>query len=438
MRFLSSFLLNALYIAVIAFFSPIIIYRMIFQGKYRSGFDEKFLGRAPELQALKGTSKKRIWFHAVSVGEVNVLRPLIAIIRERKPEWDCVISTTSNTGMELAKKLYGEHHTVFFCPLDFSWAVDNTIKRIRPDMLVLTEQELWPNLFRIADDNGLKIVMINARLGEGGYRRYKLIRFLIGRMLRRVDRIAVQSEMYAGWFHQLGALGDSIKVTGSMKFDGATTDRNNSKTQELAALAGISVEDVVFLAGSTQDPEEEMALHVYEKLKDEFPKLRLILVPRHPERFDAVARMLDENGVHYSRRSLLDKTPQPDARILLVDTIGELGAWWGTAEIAFVGGSMGKRGGQNMIEPAAYGAAVSFGPKTRNFRDVVELMLKAEAAVVVDDEPGMETFVRSVLERPDYAEKLGSNARELVKTQLGATERTFEQITEVFSLGDGD
>lgn len=425
---ISSYLLNIAYFGFLLLVSPVILYRMIFFGKYRDGFGEKFLGKAPELPVPKKVHK-RIWFHAVSVGEVNLLRPLLEMIRERRRDWDIVISTTSNTGMELAKKLYGEHHTVFFCPLDFSWAVKNALKRIKPNMLVLSEQELWPNLVSISAQKGVKLAIVNARMGEGGYRRYKLIRFLMQRMLGKIDLIAAQSELYAGWFHQLGARGDSITVSGSMKFDGANTDRNNPKTKELAELAGITLEDTVFLSGSTQEPEEEMSLHVFQSLRECFPSLRLILVPRHPERFDSVAKMLDENDIKWERRSKIpENSHDPEARVLLVDTVGELGAWWGTSHIAFVGGSMGSRGGQNMIEPAAYGAAVSFGPNTKNFRDIVELMLRAESAIVVHDEKELYAFVENCLENPEYAKALGEKAKELVKRQYGATEITFEKI----------
>jgi 3-deoxy-D-manno-octulosonic-acid transferase len=218
-------------------------------------------------------------------------------------------------------------------------------------------------------------------------------------------------------------------VTGSIKFDGASTDRCNPATQRLAALAGIQDTDAVFLAGSTQEPEESLAVEVFAKLVTTHPNLRLILVPRHAERFEEVARMLDKSGHIWQRRSALEtERVNPSARILLVDVIGELAAWWGTASIAFVGGSLGKRGGQNMIEPAAYGAAVSFGPNTWNFRDVVAMLLAREAAVVVQDGAEMEAFVRRCLDDPEFAARLGQKARSLVLEQLGAADRTLELL----------
>ena len=238
-------------------------------------------------------------------------------------------------------------------------------------------------------------------------------------------------------------------MTGSLKYDGAQTDRHNPRTAALRALAGFAEGDVVFLAGSTQEPEEQFAIDVYRRLSAVHPRLRLVIVPRHPERFDAVAELLESSGLIWQRRSRLggaerDKpSPNPSLTgrgtktsreptgrrpILLVDTVGELGAWWGTATIAFVGGSFGSRGGQNMIEPAAYGAAVSFGPNTRNFRDVVTALLAANAAVVVQDANELEAFVRRCLEEPAYAAALGARAQALVRSQLGATERTIALV----------
>jgi 3-deoxy-D-manno-octulosonic-acid transferase len=223
-----------------------------------------------------------------------------------------------------------------------------------------------------------------------------------------------------------------------MKFDGAVADRNNPESQQFRQLAGIIESDVVFIAGSTQAPEEQYALKCYENLKDEFPQLRLILVPRHSERFDEVAAMLSAKGVTWQRRSELSIATPANARILLVDSIGELGAWWGTASIAFVGGSFGKRGGQNMIEPAAYGAAVSFGSNTKNFRGVTDLMVQNSAAITVHDQFEMEQFVRRCLEQSEYALELGTAAKNLVQNQLGATQRTLELLQALFSVADAE
>jgi len=431
-------LFNLIYFGVLLFFLPMILYRSLRYGKYRKGFRQKFFGRVPRRRNIlrnhpEQPGTKVIWFHAVSVGEVKLLRPLLQKIRENQPNWHCVVSSTSKTGMDMAKQMFGSDWTVFYCPLDFSWAVEKAFQRLKPDLLVLVEQELWPNLIETAKRHGVKTALINGRFGEGGYKRYLWIRPLIASMLRRFDLIAPQSEVYAGWFRRLGASSEVIQITGSIKFDGANTDHNNSETQQFRKLAGISAEDIVFLAGSTQYPEEAFAVECYEHLKKDFPQLRLVVVPRHPERFDEVSAMLDNKEILWERRSTLSETDKTDrARVLLVDTVGELGGWWGTAAIAFVGGSMGKRGGQNMIEPAAYGVAVCFGPNTKNFRDIVEMLLRDNAAQVVHDQREMEQFVRRCLEEPDFVKQLGNNAQNLVLRQVGATQKTLELLQTLF------
>ena len=254
-------------------------------------------------------------------------------------------------------------------------------------------------------------------------------------MLNSLDLIAAQNETYADRFCALGARPDRIRVTGSLKIDGVQTDRDNIATQRLAELAGIGPQDVVFLAGSTQAPEESLALQAYLSLVDEYPQLRLILVPRHPERCDEVDKLLRTSARAWQRRSQLETTSQnTNARILVVDTMGELAAWWGTAKIAYVGGSMGAREGQNMIEPAAYAAAVSFGPRTANFRDTVELLLSHDAAVVVHNGAELENFVRRSLEDPQWAADRGRRAQQWVTRQQGAAEHTLKGVRNLFCL----
>jgi 3-deoxy-D-manno-octulosonic-acid transferase len=337
----------------------------------------------------------------------------------------------TQAGYRLALKRYAPR-TVFYCPLDLSWAVNRAMKRVRPQVVVLCELELWPNLVAAARQHGSKVAIINGRLSDKSFRGYRRIHWLARRVLGQVDLVAAQNEEYAERFRTLGARADAVQVTGSIKFDGARTNRNSVETRRLAALAGIEDGDVVFLAGSTQDPEESLALDVFERVAGEFPHLRVILVPRHPERFEEVAAMLDRRGVKWQRRSLLNSSSDDQgansARVLLVDAVGELGHWWGTARIAFVGGSLTSRGGQNMIEPAAYGAAVSFGPNTWNFRDIVSLLLDKDGAVVVRNHEELEAFVRRCLSEPRYADELGRRARELVLGQQGAADRTVELL----------
>jgi 3-deoxy-D-manno-octulosonic-acid transferase len=420
-----SYLLNFIYLLVIVAASPWLVWEAVRKGKYRAGLAAKLFGLVP-----RRTSRKTcFWLHAVSVGEVNLLGKLIEQLTRDRPDAECVVSTTTRTGMELATKKYPEL-SVFYCPLDFSWAVRTAMRRIRPDVLVLAELELWPNLVRAARRRGARVAVVNGRLSKHSFRGYRRIRPLIKWLLGQIDLLAVQDRTCAKRFRVLGARSETIHVTGSMKYDGAQTDRDNPATRRLRKLAGFVDTDIVFLAGSTQEPEEEVVLEAYRELCHRWPHLRLVLVPRHPERFEAVAKLLDRSGVAWQRRTRLEREgPRSEARVLLVDTVGELGAWWGTARIAFVGGSLGNRGGQNMIEPAAYGATVCFGPNTQNFRDIVATMSAHNAAVLIHDGDTLAHFLQQCLENPRFAAELGDRARRLVAEQLGATLRTSALLT---------
>ena len=418
---------NLVYLLLIVLVLPKLIYSAVRHGKYRQGFAEKFLGFVPRTQI--DASTRNIWLHAVSVGEVNLLQTLIQEIEQRDPQCQCVISTTTRTGYELAQKKYAPR-TVFYCPLDFSWAIKAALKRIQPNLLVLVELELWPNLIHFAAKQ-TKIVVVNGRLSQNSTRGYRRLGFIIKPTVRELHHIAVQNDEYYQRFLSIGAATKQLTVTGSIKFDGAQSDRQNERTVELKRLAGLSDNDFVIIAGSTQVEEEEISLHVLQQLLPEFPQLKLVIVPRHPERFDDVARAIERTGLALARRSTITKPIDPSTKIILVDTIGELGAWWGLADIGFVGGSMGKRGGQNMIEPAAYGIAVCFGPNTTNFRDIVEMLLTDVAAQVVHDQTEFEQFVLSGINDPIKIYNMGQRAKQLVHEQQGATMRS---VASLFSL----
>ncbi|MDO4550538.1 MAG: 3-deoxy-D-manno-octulosonic acid transferase [Planctomycetia bacterium] len=428
-----------MYLLLLLLFSPWLIFRAVTTGRYREGFCEKFLGRIPISSKLEG-EKKRVWIHAVSVGEVQLAFTLLNALKEMYPQFLYAVSTTSKTGMELARKKFPQD-MVFYCPLDFTWSVKNVLRRLQPDLLILVELELWPNLLLEMQKQKIPVVVINARLSEKSFRGYRRILFLARKMVRSVSLVLAQDEKTAERFKYLGVPPSRVINVGSMKYDGAVMDRGNSRTVNLAKLWNVTAEDVVFLAGSTQFPEEKMAVNAFCELKDQFPRLRMILVPRHPERFEEVAALLNETGLSWQRRSLLQEKSTLKmgeghapggsfSRILLVDSVGELGAFWGLAKIGFVGGSMGNRGGQNMIEAAAYGSAVCFGPNTWNFRDIVTSMLEKNAAVVIHTPSELTDFLYRCLTETSFAETLQKNATEFIRSQQGATLRTVKMIAE--------
>lgn len=423
-------LLDLVYAILIVLASPILAWRALREGKYRQGWREKLFGRVPR----RPGNETCIWFHAVSVGEVKLLRPLIEEIGRRYPEWEVRISCTTSTGLQVARADYGDLVT-FFAPLDFSWAVRRAMARVRPTMLVLVELELWPNLIHAAKKAGARVAIVNGRLSEHSFRGYSKIRWAIGSTLRRLDLVAAQTDEYAQRFVQLGTLSETVRVTGSIKYDGLEADRGNPRTIALRRALGISASDVVFVAGSTMDGEEVAALEAYQVAKARHPRLRLILVPRHKERFDAVAKSLAERGAVVLRRSELagqQRRTIPGDAVILVDTLGELSDVWGLADIAFVGGSLFPgRGGQNMMEPAAYGAAVHFGPYTSNFKDAVEGLLACQGAKRLEGPGALAQALLQDLDEPDVADARASAGRHFVLAQHGAAARTMSELARL-------
>src|SRR5262245_19428040 len=395
--------LDLVYLLVLLVLLPWLIYQVLTKPKYRRGLLDKLLGRAPVLPP----SGRRAWFHGVSVGEIHLLRQVLAAFRQRHPDWDCVVSTTTETGLQEAQKHFADL-PVFFFPFDFSWAVRRALRRVDPQLIVLAEGELWPNFLLAAKARGATVVVVNGRLSPHSARRYRRLRWLTGPLWRRLDLLAVQTRDYAEAFEAAGVPPERIQVTESVKYDGVHTDRNHERVALMRRLLGVGADDRVWVCGSTQAPEEEIALDIYKRLRDEVSGLRLVIVPRQRERFEEVAGLLRRSGVSFVRRSALIEPLADRNAVVLIDTIGELSAVWGLAEVAFVGGSLdGKRGGQNMIEPAAYGAAALFGPHVWNFRDAATRLIAAGAADPVADAAALETAVRPPLAATPDGRPLG-------------------------------
>jgi 3-deoxy-D-manno-octulosonic-acid transferase len=423
-------LLNLVYLVAAILALPWVAWRRLSGGRPVAAPWTRFTGEVAVAAARPGSP--RIWLHGVSVGEVQLLAVLADELRQQAEAAgrliDCVISSSTTTGLDVAAKRFGSDRA-FPCPLDFTWAVDRVLDRVRPDLLVLGELELWPNLVARARRRRIPIVVANGRMSERSAAGYGRFRPLLRRMLESVTLVVARSADDGERFAALGC--PNVTVTGSMKFDGVKGDRHDPGVERLRRLAGFADDALVFLAGSTQAPEERLACETFLVLRERHPRLRLVIVPRHVERTAEIATILDGLGLAWSARSgLADKAPPAD-HVLLVDSTGELGYWWGTAAIAFVGGSLdGKRGGQNMLEPAAYGAAVSFGPHTQNFRDEVARLLGARAAVVVADGPALTAFVAKCLDDPGWAATLGHNAARFVAAQRGAVASTARMILD--------
>ena len=434
---LSRMLLNVVYLLVALVALPWVAWRRLSGGRPVAAPWRRLVGRVEVEPPEPGV--ERIWLHGVSVGEVQLLAALAAELERQAAaagrRIECVVSSSTTTGLDVAARRFGAERA-FPCPLDFTWAVGRVLDRIQPAVLVLGELELWPNLLVAAHRRGVPIVVANGRMTATSFRGYSSCRSLVGRMLGRIAAISARSQEDADRFIALG--GRDVRVTGSMKFDGVRGDRTTPEVRQLHDLAGFAADDIVLLAGSTQAPEERLAAETFLALRDAHPRLRLVIVPRHVERSGEIGTALTSLGLRWQARSRLEADGiDRAARLLVVDTTGELGWWWGTAAIAFVGGSLdGGRGGQNMLEPAAYGAAISFGPHTRNFRTEVARLVAADAAVVVENGPALTAFVARCLAEPAWAESLGHRAAALVASQRGATAATARLVYERLLVAD--
>lgn len=431
-------LLNFLYCAALWLASPLVIYRAARYGRYRRGVRQKFLGLSREdLEFADETLKLRdaapvAWFHAVSVGEVNLITGLVREFRATHPDYQVVVSTSTDTGYDLAKSRFDDL-PVFFCPLDFTWAVNRTFATLRPRLLVLAELELWPNLIRFAGQWGCRVAVANGRLSKRSADRYRRFARLLSPAFSRLDWIGCQDASYAERFIACGARPEAVAITGSIKFDDAPSTRDTLEIHRIARWAGVDPWHQVLVAGSTHSGEEAIALQAYQQLSAEHRELRLVLVPRHKERFDEVARLIVAAGYQVERRSerLSPSDHWPADTVVLVDTLGELLHWWGISRIAFVGGGFGARGGQNMLEPAGYGSAVCFGPNTQNFEDIARRLVEAEGAVRLQEPADLARFAERCLTDPPAADSLGRRAQEVVAAHRGATVRTIQQLSQL-------
>jgi 3-deoxy-D-manno-octulosonic-acid transferase len=415
-----SWLLDYIYLFVLSLLSPWLLYRALRTGRYRRGLHEKLFG------LRESPSKGAVWFHGVSVGEIHLLRQVIAAFRRRYPDIPCVLSTTSDTGYDEARRCFPDLF-VFHYPFDFSWAVRRSLQVLSPRLIVLAEAELWPNFLMAARRQGVSVAVINGRMSPRSLKRYQLVKPLSRWLFGQVDSLLMQTEQYARAVRLLGVPSDRVAVTGNIKFDGVLTDRCNPRTHYLRDILKVKDGELIWVAGSTQAPEEEIVLRIWQKLREHHPNLRLFLVPRHKERFEEVAQLLTQAGVDFARRSSCADLGRP---VVLVDTMGELGPLWGLADVAFVGGSLdGHRGGQNMIEPAAFGAAVIFGPHVWNFADTAARLIDTHAACQVADAGQLETVVRLLLEDTGERHRLSAAARAFVQRQQGATEQAIAHFS---------
>jgi len=441
------------YLLAAAVFAPIIAFRSWRTGKYRRDWDQR-RGFLPELPA----GRTRVWIHAVSMGEVNSIRGLVEMWRARCPEVEFVVSTTTDTGMDQARKLFKDL-TVVRYPLDFSWFVRRALDRIAPTMIVLVEAEIWYQFVTQASVRGIPVVVISGRLTEQkSMRRFRWVMPIARRMFGSLTWVGALAEEHAERFRRLGVPADRVTVTGSMKWDTAQVADSLPGSPELARAMGLNGGQPVWVCGSTGDGEEEIILKAYARLRQRWPGLQLMIVPRKPERFDEIAELIRRSGFECLRRSGcpddgthangvedrrhdFDKLSPSEAGGSLVrlgDTMGELRKFYVLADVVFVGRTLADMGGSDMMEVAGLGRPIVVGPHTENFAEAVERLDAGGAIRILSGDltdtgaaEKLAVAVGDLLDDPAAAREMGRRGQEIVKRNRGATERTISHLMEI-------
>jgi 3-deoxy-D-manno-octulosonic-acid transferase len=402
---------------------PYWLLRMVLQGKYREGLSER-LGRVPE-RLREGDSRKTIWVHAVSVGEVLAASRLVKELSTRAPQYRVLLSTTTRTGQRLARERAGIAHAFYF-PLDFPWIVQRYLRKLDPVLLVLVETELWPNLLTACRRAGIPVALVNGRISDRSLPRYMRLRRLWKGILAGISIVLAQSEEDVKRMKAIGAPPGRVWFTGNLKYD--------VRSAEPAAITTMFREKLapgtrVLVCGSTLEGEEEILLNAFQQLVKTVPDCVMILAPRHPERFGRVAGLLKNRKESYVRRSNWMKRPGriKPGTVVLLDSIGELASVYALASVAFVGGSLVPAGGHNPLEPAQFAVPVVMGTHYANFRAVIDTLVQAEALKLATTET-LLPMLENLLTDHEAANALGVRALEVFHQQAGATGRTITAL----------
>ena len=422
------FAYSVLLLLVLLLSAPWWLLQMLRHGKYRAGLLER-LGAVPERLKDAG-AQQTIWIHAVSVGEVLAVSRMVEELQARLPGWRVVVSTTTDTGQKLARQKFGESE-VFYFPLDLSFAVKAYLRLLRPRLLVLAESEFWPNLLHQAHEMGVPVAVVNARVSDRSLPRYLRFRALLRPVMRNVDVFLAQSEEDARRLVEMGAPAERVQVGGNLKFEVKPPATTPFVQAFVAALQNANIGPVL-VAGSTLEGEEGWMLGCFEAVVNRYPEALLVLAPRHPERFEAVAGLLKASAMPWRRRSQWTGEELPAGGVFFLDTIGELASLYQFADLAFIGGSLVPKGGHNVLEAAQFGLPILVGPYTENFRDIIDVFQRAQALYVVTFETLAPTLLE-LLGDDAKREQMGNRALQVMQTQQGATERTVEALISLLS-----
>ncbi len=419
----------------------VLLPRFLFQKKYAAGLRERF-GRLPTFER---NAQPVLWLHCVSVGETNAARPLVKRFLEEFPEYRLVVSTTTRTGQTLAKEIFNQDAAlIFYFPFDWKFTVRRALKTINPKIVMLMETEIWFNFVREAHQSGAHVFIVNGRLSEKSAARYRWIPNTMRRVLHRVDMALMQTNADMKRLLDIGSRGTKIRVTGNVKFDQAFEETESRLTGDLRARYAVSESAPLIVAASTHAPEEKWVLQAFAEVrKNAAPNApRLLIAPRHPERFAEVEKLIAETGFRWAKRSAQAAENDQDAEVILLDSIGELREVYPLAAVVFVGGSLIPHGGQSILEPAIREKAIVTGFYTANFAEIVQEFIAQNALIQLpklaekEIPAALARVFLELLKDKNKREELAKNAFEVMKKNCGATQKTVEHI-KTFLLSGG-
>lgn len=424
-------LYNIILSAAAVIIAPYYLLKIIFTGKYRKSILQKLGGRQSKI--LGGLKKApRVWVHAVSVGEVTAAAPIVASLKKKRPEVEIIFSTSTETGQEMAKKFVKEASAFIYFPLDIPLVVRKIIKMAAPDVFVLVETELWPNFLNICKKRGVAMLMVNGRISPRSYRRYRLTRFLWKNVLNHLDDAGMISPVDARRIIDIGMDSTKIKILGNAKYDGLASMVSPALQQEISRRCNVLANEKFFVAGSTHPGEDEIIIKVYGKLLERYPDFKMILVPRHIERTHDVMGLLKQAGFHdVIKLSDIDHGRKRDQeRIIVVDVIGELFKIYSLATVVYCGGSLVPRGGQNILEAAAWGKVIFYGPFMEDFSQEKTLLEEAGCGITISNEEELLKGIIQVLANPEETKKRGEKGKAVVLANIGASAGYADLINE--------
>lgn len=407
---------------------PIFLYRTIVQDKRLANLFQRF--SPPTVVPVPASNNPILWIHAVSVGEVKAVEPLI---RKLAPNSHKIfISTTTHTGQNFAQTMFSEQATIFYFPMDWQWLCRLYLERIKPSAVLLMETEIWPGFISAAFSLGIPTLLINGRISDCSFRRYRRTRFFFTPLLKQISHFCMQTPQDKERILELGVSPDRVNQMGNLKYDYQLneSEEKTAMVQQLRRILKPTVDDLLLICGSTREGEEKMLFKIFQNLTEEFPSLRMLLAPRHPHRIEGISRLLKNYQFNHTLRSQLVSEEISLPQIVLLDSIGELAYLYQLADVVFVGGSLVPTGGHNIIEAAYFAKPILFGPYMGNFREISSTFLESYASLQVQSETELTPKIRDLLQDSRTRRWLGRNARKVVRDNQGAVERTAQIVQQ--------